>query len=100
MEDAADTVTVLDALPEPPVPVQVTVYVVVEPGETEFEPEVAVPLPKFFEQEVAFVEDQVRVEEPPLVIEVGEAFKVTVGAGMEAETVTVAEAPISVPLSP
>jgi hypothetical protein len=73
---------------------------VFEVGETEFEPEVAVPLPKFLEQEVAFVEDHVSVEEPPLVIEEGDAESETVGAGFAAETVTVAEAPTLVPLFP
>lgn len=40
-------------------------------------------------QDVAFCEDQVRVEPPPLVTLVGFAFKVTVGGGV-AETLTVA----------
>ena len=48
-------------------------------------------------QEVAFVEDQVRVEEPPEVIEVGLAVRDTVGAA--ALTVTVAEA-LALPPAP
>ena len=40
-------------------------------------------------QVVALVDDQVKVEEPPLVIEVGEAIKLAVGVAL-AVTVTVA----------
>ena len=39
------------------------------------------------EQEVAFVEDQVRDAALPLAIELGLALKVTVGAGVVTETV-------------
>ena len=50
-------------------------------GETETEPEVAPPVenPPAAVQEVAFVEDQVRVEEPPVVMVEGEAERVAVG---------------------
>ena len=49
------------------------------------EPEVAppVPNPPAEVQEVAFVEDQVRVEDWPLVMVVGEAPRVAVGGGLE-----------------
>jgi hypothetical protein len=39
-------------------------------------------------QEVAFVDDQVRVDEPPLETDVGFAVRETVGAGVPADTVT------------
>jgi len=42
-------------------------------------------------QEVAPVEAQVSVDELPLVIEVGEAVSVTVGAGLTAVTVMVTD---------
>ena len=53
-------------------------------GETEAEPEVAppVPNPPAAVQEVAPVEDQVRVEDWPLMMVVGEAESVAVG-GLE-----------------
>jgi hypothetical protein len=58
-------------------------------------PEVAlVPdQPPEAEQEVALVEDQVSVEAPPLVTDVGLAASDTVGTGDAAVTVTVADAP-------
>lgn len=40
---------------------------------------------------VAFVDDQVRVELPPLVTALGPTLKITVGAAGDAETVTVAD---------
>ena len=51
-------------------------------GETVVEPEVAPPVvnPPAAVQEVAFVEDQVRVEDWPLVMVVGEALRVPVGS--------------------
>lgn len=83
------TVTVALAEPEPPVPVQVTLYAVVAPGVTTTEPDVAFPVAKPVPvQEVAFVEDHVSVEDPPDVTEVGEAVRDAVAAGT---TVTVAE---------
>ena len=42
-------------------------------------------------QLVAFVEDQVSVDDPPLVTEAGDALMVTVGGGGAAVTVTVAD---------
>ncbi len=61
------TITCFDACGEvPPVPVQVTLYVVVEDGETDTVPEVAFPVEKPVPvQEVAFVELQVSAEELP-----------------------------------
>lgn len=57
---------------------------VVTPRVTETEPEVALPVEKLVPaQDVAFVEDHVRVEEPPAETEVGEALRVAVGAGVE-----------------
>ncbi|MBS0375270.1 MAG: hypothetical protein JSR73_11870 [Proteobacteria bacterium] len=95
--------TVAFALPEPPVPVQVSVKVV---AAVRFpvlaEPLVAfVPLqPPDAVQVVAFVELQVSVEAPPLATLVGLAVSVTVGAGT---TVTVVlalpEPPVPVQLS-
>ena len=58
-------------------------------GETTSEPDVAVPTP---EQEVALVELQVNVEEPPGAMLVGFAVNVTVGGGVPVVTVTVAVA--------
>ena len=74
--------TVTDALAFalPPGPVQVTEYEVVLPGTTLSNPLVAPPVEKFVPvQEVAFVEDQVRVEELPWTTEVGSAVSVAVG---------------------
>ncbi|MBU6490968.1 hypothetical protein KGQ25_02335, partial [Patescibacteria group bacterium] len=76
------TVTVALELLVPPEPVQETEYVVVVEGYTTAVFEVAPPVEKPVPvQEVALLELQVRVEEEPLVIEVGEAERVTVGAG-------------------
>ncbi len=88
----AEAVTVTVALAAgdvPPAPVQVIVYVVLVVGETATEPEVAVPAVKLLVHDVAFVEDQVRVELEPLAIEVGDAERFAVGAGEPADTVTV-----------
>ena len=51
-------------------------------GETEVEPEVAPPVenPPAAVQEVALVEDQVRVEDWPLVMVEGEALREAVGS--------------------
>ena len=70
----ADAVTVTVALladEVPPVPVHVTEYVVVTLGETETEPEVPLAVKPVPVQDVALVEDQVRVEEFPETTEVG-----------------------------
>lgn len=79
----AVTVTTTLSISVPPAPIQVRVYVVVTVGET-----LRVPLrareplqPLLAVQLVALVEDQVRVVELPVVIEVGEAEKVMIGAG-------------------
>jgi hypothetical protein len=75
--------------------------VVVEPGETETPVlfDVAFPVANCaLVHDVAFVEDHVRLELPPLVIEDGVAVSVTVGAGLE-PTVTVADA-VPVPPAP
>ena len=61
-------------------------------GETEKEPEVAVPDPKFFVQLVAFVEDQVSVDDWPEVMEVGDAESAAVGVGV-ADATTAVQAP-------
>ena len=99
---AAVTDTVADAFAEPPAPVHrkvktllaaVNAAVFAEP-ETARVPDHA-PLAV---QEVAFVEDQVRVEVPPLVTVLGLAVSVTVGGGVAGVTVTVADALADPPL--
>jgi hypothetical protein len=73
------------AFAEPPAPVQVSVYVsVVVRLFSDCEPLVVfVPVqPPKAVQEVAFVEDQVSVELPPEVTDVGLAERVTVGAAL------------------
>ena len=73
-------VTVTELLLVPPAPVQLTVYVFVLLGETLKVPDVALPVEKFVPvQEVAFVEDQVRIDDAPLVTDVGLAVIVAVG---------------------
>jgi len=87
------TLTLADLFTDPPVPVQVRVYVALLVGETLWLPEVLlepVQLPEAV-QEVAFVVLQVRLEDCPLVIEVGVAARVKVGAGVAAVTVTLAD---------
>src|SRR5258706_9850360 len=87
------TVTVAEALPVPPAPVQASVNVpVLVRAPLDWLPEVVlVPVhaPEAT-QEVALAEDQVRVEDAPLVTDVGLAVSDTVGTG--GVTVTVAEA--------
>ena len=51
-------------------------------GDTATEPEVVLALKPLPVQDVAFVEDQVSVEDWPEVIEVGEALRVAVGVGV------------------
>jgi hypothetical protein len=97
IENAPDdelTVTVAEASAEPPLPVHVSVYVVVAVGDTDCVPLVVCdPLqPPLAVHPLAFVLDQVSVELAPNVIELGLAVSVTVGAGVAAVTVTVAEA--------
>jgi hypothetical protein len=87
---AAGTVTVADRDTVPPVPVHVSVYVVVAPIEvrTSLPPSGLLPLqPPEAEQLPAFAVDQVSVELPPAATEAGEAARLTVGSGMAA-TVT------------
>ena len=88
VEGVQETVTVLESEPVPPVPVQVAVYVVVRVGEREVVPETALPVEKLVPvQEVAYEEDQVRVELPPLVMDEGDAVRRTTGAGFATVTV-------------
>lgn len=100
-----ETVTVAVAVTEPPVPVAVAVYVVVWVGETDTVPLVARLLPTLLSMltAVAFVVLHVKVEEPPELIEVGEAENVIVGEADVAVTVTVAfavpPAPVAVPVN-
>jgi hypothetical protein len=78
------TVTVADWVAEPPSPVQVSSNSVVLPrAPVDQVPLVATePLqPPDALHAVAFAEDQVRVDMPPLATVVGEADNVTVGAG-------------------
>jgi hypothetical protein len=94
------TVTVADALAVPPSPVHARVNVlVIVSTPLDWLPEIAllpVHAPEAT-QDVASVEDQARVETPPLAIDVGLAVNDTVGAG--GMTVTVAEA-LPVPPGP
>ena len=95
----AATVTVADCAAEPPVPVHVSVYLAVavraavfcEPlaGSAPLQPPVAA-------QEVALLEDHVKVEAAPLATVLGLAVRVTVGAGVV--TVTVADCAALPPL--
>ena len=81
----APTVTVTDLEVVPPVPVQAKVYVLLlVKAPVDCEPEIVFePLqaPEAV-QLVALEELQLSVDEPPEEIEVGEAVKVTVGAGV------------------
>jgi hypothetical protein len=81
-DGAAVTVTVADAEPDPPVPVQAKLYVAFAVNApVDCEPEVAfVPdHPPLAVHDVAFVLDHVSVDDPPEVIDVGDAESVTVG---------------------
>jgi hypothetical protein len=93
------TATVVDAIALPPGPVQARVnMLVIVNAPLDWLPEIAllpVQAPEA-RQEAASVEDQVSVEDPPLVIDVGLAVSDTVGTGGgggEPDTVTVADAP-------
>ena len=86
----AETVTVADWLALPPAPVQVSVNVVlVVRLSVLWEPLVALlPVqPPEAVQDVAWVEDQVRVEVAPLATVLGLAVRVTAGAGVVTDTV-------------
>ncbi|MGH8282612.1 MAG: hypothetical protein ACRESE_02045 [Gammaproteobacteria bacterium] len=72
--------TLAEASVGPTAPVQVIEYVVVCIGETLAEPEVPEAVKPVPVQLVTFLEDQVRVEDWPFVIEVGDAERATVGA--------------------
>ena len=93
------TVTVADALALPPAPVQLRMKLLLAvSAPVDWLPGVAlVPdQPPEAVQEVALVEDQVSVEAPPLVTEVGLAVSDTVGTGGGgggAVTMTVADVP-------
>ena len=99
------TVTVADALAVPPDPVQARLNVLVlVSAPVDWLPEVALLPDQAPEavQEVAFVEDQVRVDDPPLVTDVGFAASDTVGTGGGGgvpDTVTVADA-LALPFEP
>jgi hypothetical protein len=91
---AAVTATLADALVVPPPPVQMSTKVVSALNVPVLpEPEVGLaPLqPPEAVHEVASVEDQFSVEDPPLVMLVGDALRATVGAGGVA-TLTLVEA--------
>jgi hypothetical protein len=98
---AGVTVTVLLAEALPPLPVQVTLYEVVDWGETEIEPEVAPLVEKLLPvHEVALVDDQVRVEVPPADIEVGFADSVAVGGALQVKVAPVCPPPPEYELMP
>jgi hypothetical protein len=93
-------VTVTERFTLPPAPVQLSVKVlVVMSGPRVSLPEMALLPDQASEavQEVALVEDQVSVDDPPLVIDAGFAASDTVGTG--GNTVTVADA-LAVPPGP
>ena len=98
MRTAVVTVTVADALAVPPSPVQASAnMLVLVKAPLDWLPEVAL-LPDHAPeatQEVASVDDQVSVEDPPLATDAGFAASDTVGAGGGGgvpDTVTVADA--------
>ena len=73
------TVTVAEAVAEPPLPVQVIEYVVVFDGAPVRLPDIPVGLKLVPVQLVAFVDDQLNVDCCPELIDVGFAESVTVG---------------------
>jgi hypothetical protein len=88
--EAAETVTVADCAAEPPAPVQVRVnFVLADRAGVVLEPLIAsLPLqPPEAEQDVAWVEDQVKVDVAPLLTVVGFADRVTAGAAVVTDTV-------------
>jgi hypothetical protein len=97
----AETVTVADWLALPPAPVQVSVNLVfVVRAAVLWEPLVVLlPVqPPEAVQDVALVEDQVRVEVAPLATVLGLAVRVTAGAGVVTDTVADCDALPPVPL--
>ena len=74
------TVTVALAEVVPAVPVQLIEYVVVAAGDTATDPEAVFPVEKLVPvQEVALVDDHVKVDDCPPVIKVGFATRFAVG---------------------
>src|SRR6516162_3953662 len=74
------TITAVDAVVDPPLPVQVMLYVVLTAGETERDPagpDGGKPAPL---QEVALVDDQERVDDAPAAMASGPALNVSIGA--------------------
>ena len=96
------TVTVVLCAVVPPAPVHVSVYVVFIVGDTASVFDVAMLPVQPFEavQEVALDNDQVKVEEPPAVIDVGDAEMVTFGAGIATVLFTVTDTPLEVVVFP
>ena len=76
------TVTDVFALADPPAPVHVMLYVALEVGETDTEPEVPEAVKPLAVHEVALVLLQVSVDDWPEVMEVGLALNEAVGAGV------------------
>lgn len=92
----AVTVTVAFAVAVPPVPVHERPYTVVTVGETEVLPLVVPEVEKFVPvQLVAFVLDQVRVDELPKDMVVGRAVSDAVGAGATVRVALAVAAPLS-----
>jgi hypothetical protein len=88
--EGAETVTVADCAAEPPAPVQVRVnFVVADRAGVALEPLMAsLPLqPPEAEQDVAWVEVQVKVAVAPLLTVLGFADRVTAGAAVVTDTV-------------
>jgi hypothetical protein len=88
--EVAVTVIVVDWVADPPAPVQTIEYAVVVAGETASVPEEPTAVKLVPTQLIAFVEDQVSVDDWPLMIDEGEAEMLAVGAGA-AVTVTVSD---------
>jgi len=91
------TPIVTESVLVPPGPTHVSVYVVFNTGETDCEPEAPVLPVHGAEHDVAFVVDQVRVDEFPKLIFVGEEVNVTTGAVGGALVVSVAVTGVLVP---
>ena len=75
------TVTLALALADPPAPVHVMLYVVLDAGLTEAEPDVPEALKPLPVQLVVLVEDHVSVDVWPGVIDEGDALSDTDGVG-------------------
>src|SRR5690349_24617008 len=85
------TVTVADALAVPAGPMQVSVYVVVSAGDTDWDPDVgcAPDHPPEARQNVASADVQLRVDARPRSMLAGDAMRLAVGDPTEAVTATV-----------